>query len=95
MRLIKHIAPGHSGKSVALRATVRSQFNLAKTETDEHKIDSLKSNAVRALSNYMLYESGSKDETMKKAMAKYHDSALQNIKQVDEDKKTKNETSEN
>ena len=91
LRLVHHVAPGRSAKSLALRATVRTQFELGRHETDPHTIEVLKANAIRALSNYMLFESGSKDATMKKAMAKYHDTAVSKAKQAREEHNSRDE----
>ena len=68
LRLVRHIAPGHSAKAMALRQTVRSQFEASRHETNEAKIEALKANAVRALSNYLLYQSSQKDEQLKQAI---------------------------
>ena len=73
LRLVKHIAPGSSPKGFALRAMVRGEFLKNKDETDETRIEALKAGAVRALSNYMLYESGAKDKKLGKAMNKFND----------------------
>ena len=53
---------------MALRQTVRSQFEASRHETNEAKIEALKANAVRALSNYLLYQSSQKDEQLKQAI---------------------------
>ncbi|KAI2494373.1 Protein of unknown function (DUF410) [Fragilaria crotonensis] len=87
LRLVRHVAPGRSAKSLALRTTVRTQFELGRRETDPHAIEVLKANAIRALSNYMLYESGSRDATMKKAMDKYHHTAVSKAKQANSDER--------
>ena len=66
LRLIRHIAPGSSPKALALRGTVRAEFDKSRhlcPKTDEGKIDALKANAVRALSNYMLYAGGIQDKS--------------------------------
>ena len=68
MRLVRHVAPGYSPKAKALRQTVRSQFEANKNEKDPIKIENLKANAVRALSNYMLYQSAQKEPHLQKAM---------------------------
>ena len=47
---------------------VRSQFGAHQLETDPIVIETAKANAVRALANYMLLESGTKDAKIKKAM---------------------------
>eukprot|EP00934_Nitzschia_sp_Nitz4_P006745 Nitzschia sp. Nitz4//scaffold5_size260463//231421//231858//NITZ4_001024-RA/size260463-augustus-gene-0.42-mRNA-1//-1//CDS//3329555466//6735//frame0 len=68
LRLVKHVAPGYSPKARALRQTVRSQFEANRGETDAGKIQAYKANAVRALSNYMLYQSAQKDTQLQHAM---------------------------
>jgi hypothetical protein len=65
---VKHVAPGHSPKALALRQTVRAQFQAGKDETDPTKVENLKSSAIRALSNYMLYQSAQKEPLLEKAM---------------------------
>lgn len=85
LRLINHIAPGISSpKSIALRNMVRSEFNksriLLSNVSDaaerENKIEGMKANAIRALSNYMLYEGGVQDQNkggkLGAAMEEYH-----------------------
>ncbi len=73
MRLVRHIAPGHSPKAFALRTMVRGEFSKNKDVKDEAQIEVLKAGAIRALSNYMLYESGAKDEKLGSAMNKFND----------------------
>jgi hypothetical protein len=68
MRLIRHLAPGHSPKATVLRQTVRSQFQANRQLTDPVQIENVKANAIRALSNYMLYQSAQKDVHMQQAM---------------------------
>ena len=58
---------------MALQTTVRQQFEAGRHETDEAQVEAMKANAVRALSNYMLFESGAKDGKVKKAMIKFDD----------------------
>uniref|UniRef100_A0A7S4EE58 Complex 1 LYR protein domain-containing protein n=1 Tax=Pseudo-nitzschia australis TaxID=44445 RepID=A0A7S4EE58_9STRA len=67
-RLVRHIAPGESPKAMALRQTVRMQFKAHAKEEDPTKIEAFKSDAVRALSNYMVYQSAQKDDRLQKAM---------------------------
>lgn len=62
---------------------IRGEFDKSKSlspETDAPKIEALKANAVRALSNYMLYESGVQDRgkggKLGVAMDKYHQRSL-------------------
>mmetsp|Transcript_1563 Transcript_1563/g.3266 ORF Transcript_1563/g.3266 Transcript_1563/m.3266 type:complete len:108 (+) Transcript_1563:156-479(+) len=68
LRLVRHIAPGESPKAMALRQTVRMQFKAHAQEKDPTKIEAHKSDAVRALSNYMVYQSAQKDTHLQKAM---------------------------
>jgi len=56
-----------------MRAMVKSEFNKHLNETDEKKIEVAKASAVRALSNYMLYEGGIKDQILGKASQKFND----------------------
>ena len=58
-----------SPKGIGMRAMVRNEFRKHAGETDPDKIEALRAGAVRALSNYLLYESGSKDPAMKQRMA--------------------------
>ena len=80
MRLVKHIAPGDSAKSIAMKTMVRTEFVKNRNEKDEAKIEVQKGAAVRALANYMLYESGNKDAKLGKAMKRYHDSSVKSAK---------------
>lgn len=80
IRLVSHIAPGSSPKGVALRSIVKLEFTKSKDEKDEGRIEVLKAGAIRALSNYMLYESGGKDEKLGKAMKKFHDKSTKGMK---------------
>uniref|UniRef100_A0A6U5DHJ5 Complex 1 LYR protein domain-containing protein n=1 Tax=Corethron hystrix TaxID=216773 RepID=A0A6U5DHJ5_9STRA len=73
LRLVNHVAPGSSPKAIALRNLVRSEFHKSKDVKDEIQVEQLKNNAIRALSNYMLYESGSKDSKLGTAMHKFND----------------------
>ena len=55
---------------------VRMEFGKNKGETDEAKIQVMKAGAIRALSNYMLYESGAKDQRLGKAMNKFNNDTI-------------------
>jgi len=68
LRLVRHIAPGESPKALALRQTVKMQFKAHAKEEDPTKTETFKSDAVRALSNYMVYQSAQKDTRLQKAM---------------------------
>lgn len=88
MRLIRHIAPGNSPKGTALRTMVRTEFKKSMDETNEAKIGVLKAGAIRALSNYMLYESGAKVEKLRGAMKKQSDDAVGQLAAKKSDVKT-------
>ena len=83
LRLLAHIAPGTSPKSIALRTTVRAQFENSRNEEDPAKIEALKANAVRALRNYMLYQGGVQDKKtggkLGAAMDNYHERSVQGM----------------
>lgn len=69
---MRHIAPGNSPKGIALRNMVKGEFAKNKAVKDAAQIEVLKAGAIRALSNYMLYESGSKDKKLGTAMKKFN-----------------------
>lgn len=52
---------------------VRSEFSKNRNEKDPQKIETYKASAIRALSNYMLYESGAKDKKLGDAMNKFNE----------------------
>ena len=93
LRLVAHIAPGTtSPKSIALRTMIRSEFNKSKhlspsNPSDEVQIETMKANAVRALSNYMLYKSGMQDKSssnkgsgaLGKAMDDFHERNVEGL----------------
>lgn len=83
LRLVRHIAPGASPKALALRATVRAEYDRARHLTEEEEIEARKGNAVRALSNYMLYaggiQDGSKGGRLGAAMDKFHEKNVRGL----------------
>jgi len=83
LRLVRHIAPGESSKALALRVTVRQQFKLNAQEKNPTKLEELKSNAIRALSNYMLYQSAQKDKCLQQAMNNTNEKNKINTKKKD------------
>ena len=56
LRLVNHIG-GQSAKGGAMKLMVNTEFRKHADVTDEKQLEGLRANAVRALSNYMLYES--------------------------------------
>ncbi|KAL7532936.1 hypothetical protein ACHAXR_009814 [Thalassiosira sp. AJA248-18] len=99
LRLVNHIAPGASPKSTALRTMIRSEFTKSRNlspenAADQVKIEGLKANAVRALSNYMLYEGGVHDKNkggkMGAAMDKFHEKNVQSMQNRNSDNRGDN-----
>jgi hypothetical protein len=78
--LIDHVSPGQSPKSIALRRTVKTEFSKHHDETDPHRIDELKGNAVRALSNYLIATSAPKDPKLSSAMKDFHGRSVEKAK---------------
>jgi hypothetical protein len=70
LRLANHIG-SNSPKGRVLKSSIRSSFKANKFETNVESIERMKSNAVRALANYMLAESGLRDSKLKKSIDKY------------------------
>ena len=102
LRLINHIAPGSSPKSLALRTMIRSEFDKSKhlsPEKDAAQIEMLKANAVRALSNYMLYEGGIQDRgkggKLGLAMDSFHRRSLDGMTRSTNNKTQKTTREEN
>ena len=87
LRLVRHVAPGTTAKSLALRTSIRQQFR-ADYKTPE-EVEAAKANAVRALSNYMLFTSGQKDQKVKKAMNEYHQASIPGKQDEESGKPTK------
>ncbi|POM79750.1 mitochondrial protein [Phytophthora palmivora] len=69
LRLAKHIG-GNSKKGQAIKELVRREFEKGRSETDPEKIEALKANAVRGLSNYLMLANSSKDQRLHDAMNK-------------------------
>lgn len=65
LRLVKHIA-GNSPKAKKVTLIVKNEFRKHSTVTDAEQVHQLKFNAVRALSNYLLYEASLKEERITK-----------------------------
>lgn len=64
LRLVNHIA-GRSSKGRKLRTIVRGEFKRNSVQTDPVVIEGLKSNAIKALANYLMLESAQKDPRFK------------------------------
>jgi hypothetical protein len=66
---------------------VQGEFGKNKDVSDEAQIEALKAGAIRALSNYMLFESGAKDKKLGGAMNKFNEHERAGIKDGDEENK--------
>jgi hypothetical protein len=68
---------------------VKGEFGKNKDVKDEAQIEVLKAGAIRALSNYMLFESGAKDKKLGSAMKKFNEDerASIQVKGGDDEKK--------
>ena len=63
LRLVSHVG-GQSAKGRAMKMMVTSEFRKHADVTDEKELEALRANAVRALSNYMVYESSRSAATL-------------------------------
>ncbi len=79
LRLVKHVA-GHSKKAINLRAIVGKEFRKNAAIKDPAVVEALKGNAVRALANFLMMESASKDEKFKDRVAKFASSQVASIR---------------
>jgi len=66
---------------------IKMDFSKHRVVKDEAQIEVLKAGAIRALSNYMLYESGTKDKKLGKAMKKFNEDERAGIQKGGENKK--------
>lgn len=80
LRLVNHVAPGYSPKAIALRTMVQSEFRKNMELTDPIAIENAKAGAVRALANYMVFQSGAQDAHVSKAMSSFHTSSVEEAK---------------
>jgi hypothetical protein len=55
------------------------EFDQHANETDPQRVEMQKAKAVRALANYMLFESASKDPKVKQAMDAYHTTSVDEL----------------
>lgn len=82
LRLVNHVA-GKSNKGKALRTIVKTEFKKNSSVTDPEKILSLKSNAVRALANYLMIESANKDERFRKVASDFNQKEANTMRTID------------
>jgi hypothetical protein len=75
---------GQSPKWVSLRRVIRGEFRKNAGETDLAKVEALKFNAVRTLSNFLLYEASTKDEQMKRRIKQWEQTLTDALKSRDD-----------
>ncbi|CAM9614588.1 unnamed protein product [Discosporangium mesarthrocarpum] len=80
LRLVDHIA-AKSAKGQQLRHILRGEFEKNRDVKDQDKIDQLKGNAIRGLSNYFLHESSSNDPRLKERMDAVKRNAINQLKE--------------
>lgn len=81
-RLINHIS-GKSQKSKSLRRVVGGEFRKNRGVTDPATLDALKGNAVRALSNYLMMESATKDERFREKIGNFASIQAATLKEIE------------
>jgi len=84
--LVHYVAPGTSNKNAALSQIVRQEFSKNRNVTDAVEIQNLQANAIRALSNYLLFQNSSADPKLKQAVKKFHDRHLESVRAKPEEK---------
>lgn len=85
--MVKYVAPGTSGKSTALKTIVKQEFNKNREVRDPAQLQALQSNAVRALSNYLVFQNASSDPKTKMAIQNFHDRNVSSAKQEQRENK--------
>ena len=88
LRTIRHAAPGHSPKAVALRSTVRNAFKRNQN-LDERggaaAVEAAIAAGVRALSNYLLAASAPADTRLGRAAEDYRGRSVREQRQQQEE----------
>jgi len=80
LRLVNHIA-GKSKKGQQLRKIVGGEFRKNAKEENEEKVGQLKSNAIRALANYLMIESSTKDARLQGKVTAYSNREASTLEQ--------------
>ena len=80
-RLVTHIA-GRSQKGQMLKKVVGQEFRKNRDVTDPAVLDALKGNAVRALANYLMMESATKDERFREKIGKFASTEVASLKET-------------
>jgi len=70
LRLSKHIA-GNSKKGEQIKKIIASEFRKNAKVVDEDEIISLKANAMRGLSNYLMMEASRKDKRFQEVSTEF------------------------
>lgn len=66
-----------------LRKIVRNEFKKNKEIVDPVAVEALKSNAVRALTNYLMLESSNKDEKLKERISAFSKGEMLSVEKKD------------
>jgi hypothetical protein len=81
LRLVNHIA-GNSRKGQALKKIVRGEFKKNAKVEDPATVEGLKSNAVKALANYLMLESSQKDGRFKQLSNQFYKNEAKDLNNV-------------
>ncbi|CAB9516258.1 expressed unknown protein [Seminavis robusta] len=90
LRLVRYVAPGESKKAVALRSIVRNEFAKNREVQEEQQLQALRANAIRALSNYLLFQNASSDPKVKQAVQSFHDRHVSSARETQKNKEDNN-----
>lgn len=69
-----------SPKGIQLRKIVKNEFAKNRDVNEEQKLTTLKGNAIRALTNYLMLESSNKDKKFQEKITKFKNSEFDSIK---------------
>ena len=82
LRLIRHVAPPGSTKNAAVKKVVKAEFSRHLDETNPDRLEALKANAIRALSNYMLATQAPNDPKVAAAAKDFHGRSVHQAQQA-------------
>eukprot|EP01036_Dinobryon_divergens_P027027 gene27027-35736_t len=88
LRLIHHIAGKNSPKAISLKRIVKAEFKKNAKQTDRQVIESLKSNAVRGLANYLMMEASTKDARLHSLSQSYNSKEAESLRKDKSDNVT-------
>lgn len=89
LKLVKHIA-GNSRKADQIKIILRKEFMRNADIKDEDQISSLKANAVRGLSNYLMIEASRKDKRFREVSNIFNEKESESLKNHQLSDKTNN-----